>query len=137
MKNYGVTAKSEYDERAEIEENVNIQQMTRYRPMTITNIVNSPNLKKELRMYPLVGVMAAGETLYDYKCNDIYALKGPADHAVILTGYGVVGKQPVFEFKNSWGPDWGSKGYGLIHCDAILDIWKPSNIDVVMPDEET
>ncbi len=42
-----------------------------------------------------------------YACEDI----GPEEittHAVLLIGY----KQGVgFEFKNSWGSDWGRNGY--------------------------
>lgn len=33
------------------------------------------------------------------------------DHAVTLTGFGTDGDKPYWVIKNSWGPEWGEKGY--------------------------
>jgi len=33
------------------------------------------------------------------------------DHAVTVTGYGHDDDVPFWEIRNSWGPDWGIKGY--------------------------
>lgn len=40
-------------------------------------------------------------------------------HAVLLVGYD--DKTKVFKFQNSWGVEWGDKGYGYIPYDYITD----------------
>jgi len=43
-------------------------------------------------------------------------------HAIVITGYNLDNK--VFEFKNSWGDDWGDNGYGTLPLSyPIPEAW--------------
>lgn len=49
------------------------------------------------------------------KCNATEGLCG--GHSVVLVGYDR--EKRLFTFKNSWGHDWGKKGYGTISFDFL------------------
>lgn len=54
-------------------------------------------------------------------------LKKCQGHVVLLVGYDKTAR--VFTFRNSWGPDWGNKGYGTLpeeyvnkHCESCSSL---------------
>jgi cathepsin C len=59
---------------------------------------------KEDFMYYKNGVYQSGP-------NKIHQEWEQVDHAVLLVGYGVDGKQEYWTLQNSWGNDWGEDGY--------------------------
>lgn len=63
-------------------------------------------------------------------------------HAMLCVGYS--DPDQVFIVRNSWGPDWGDKGYCYIPYRYLMnqeynfgDSWIIKRIDVLPPDEET
>lgn len=51
-------------------------------------------------------------------------------HAICLTGYDRSGQ--LFKFKNSWGTDWGDRGYGYLPYEYMrrycLDAWSATDL---------
>ena len=40
-------------------------------------------------------------------------------HAIVIVGYDE--EKRLFTFRNSWGEDWGDKGYGYLPYDYVCD----------------
>jgi hypothetical protein len=94
-----------------------------------TNLIPMPDFGtlKEWS-YPTVTAMIKPKlvaTRWGYTVRDtIYREKNPPKmtedpgwHAIVLTGYN--DKSKMFTFKNSWGPRFGTKGFGQIPYDYI------------------
>lgn len=68
-------------------------------------------INKRLSQGPYTSLILFSEGLQHYR-SGIYTqeCQGDAGHAISV----VQGNRQFFKFKNSWGLDWGTKGYGLI-----------------------
>lgn len=67
-----------------------------------------------------VGIDASLSTFHYYNTGVYYDPQCDAEdinHAVLAIGYGVQKKQKYWIIKNSWGEDWGDKGYILMARD--------------------
>ena len=77
---------------------------------------NPEELAQALQLGPVsIGVDASGVGMKWYKSGIIKKWCGTdIDHAVLLVGYGHqsgLGGGDYWTVKNSWGSDWGEKGY--------------------------
>lgn len=70
------------------------------------------------------GDTCGGESVYaGEKVTEAYC----PGHAIILVGYDDTKKE--FKFKNSWGTDWGYKGYGRLSYDYVQTYrWGPTTV---------
>ena len=64
---------------------------------------------------PLAVAMDASHDSFQYYGGGIYTEEkcstNDLDHAVLLVGYGVEGKEEYWLLKNSWSKYWGEDGY--------------------------
>jgi hypothetical protein len=82
----------------------------------LSAVINSLNANKPV----LVSLHTCGESLNNVKSDGIYIpnQKYSSYHAVCLIGYDNILRQ--FEFINSWGPDWGNKGFFKMSYDDFI-----------------
>mmetsp|Transcript_35777 Transcript_35777/g.6450 ORF Transcript_35777/g.6450 Transcript_35777/m.6450 type:complete len:98 (-) Transcript_35777:35-328(-) len=70
-----------------------------------------------------------------YSSDNCGTLPSQVNHAVLAVGYGVTDDgEDYWIVKNSWGTDWGDKGYfkikrganecGLADCASFPNLWK-------------
>lgn len=87
-------------------------------------ITDVTEMKKELCNGPLVGVMAVHESFLHYK-EGVYHSLGDSDQIVGYHCIGIVGyddEKQAWLLRNSWGIEWGMKGYCWIkYGDSEID----------------
>ena len=83
---------------------------------------------------PFTGGFICYENLYDGENGMIPSPVGNqiGGHAVFFVGYD--DNISCFKFKNSWGPEWGDKGYGYLPYEYLLkglltDMWTVTKIE--------
>ncbi len=76
--------------------------------------------------YPIVFGFSVPETLYSDETMNTGVIAYPSSketiiggHAVMMVGYDETKRR--VKFKNSWGPNWGDKGYGYLPYDFITN----------------
>ncbi|CAH9110591.1 unnamed protein product [Cuscuta epithymum] len=137
IKRYGIAREEDYAAALHNNNVVELDQIPRLRPRVLEDIIYYGDVHRHLRRYPLVAsIDTHGDMLYHLQRHEIHSWRGEGNHMVILTGYGTIADQKVYEFKNSWGLGFASNGYGLVAREAVVDIWKPSNVELIQPAEQ-
>ena len=62
---------------------------------------------------PISVAVEADQSVFQYYTGGVMdsACGTQLDHGVLAVGYGTDGGKDYYKVKNSWGADWGSKGY--------------------------
>ncbi len=80
------------------------------------------SIKKVLAYHevPLVMRISVDESFFGLSGAEVWNFTGPflGGHAALITGYDNV--KQAFKIKNSWGLEWGDRGYGWIGYDSFL-----------------
>jgi len=78
---------------------------------------NEDKLAEQLMLEGPISVAVNADTLLRYK-GGIFKGAGcdpeELNHAVVLTGFGVVSGTPVWYMRNSWSDSWGEDGYAFV-----------------------
>ena len=78
---------------------------------------NPLQLKAAIAKGPVgIAIEASKEFFRNYKGGIINSSNCGQEvgHAVLAVGYGKIANEEYILIKNSWGPDWGDKGFGKI-----------------------
>lgn len=98
-------------------------QITKYVNISDSNPISCLNdLKNVLNAgYGFVGGFLCFENLFNGENGFIPEPKGEivGGHAIMFVGYD--DEKKVFKFKNSWGEEWGNKGFGYLPYSYILN----------------
>ena len=79
--------------------------------------VNSEvGLETAIVTQPVSVAVEADQSVFQYYTGGVMdsACGTQLDHGVLAVGYGTEGGKEYFKVKNSWGADWGAKGYILL-----------------------
>jgi C1A family cysteine protease len=83
----------------------------------------------------LVGIFGITKGYFSLKPGDVYhapldsafetnAAGNKLTHAVVIVGYGVSPEgESYYAFQNSYGPDWGNGGFGMVTCRSIQQLY--------------
>ncbi|KAG2574132.1 hypothetical protein PVAP13_7KG304306 [Panicum virgatum] len=95
-------------------------------------------VKNYMKDGPMIGVFEVFGSTFDHygkpkdKSNffdDIYVVnpqqRGRWTHTMTITGFGVLGKYPFWEFQNSYGPLWrgAARGFGQIYAVHLYRLY--------------
>uniref|UniRef100_A0A5F8GTQ1 Cathepsin L1-like n=2 Tax=Monodelphis domestica TaxID=13616 RepID=A0A5F8GTQ1_MONDO len=98
----------------------------------VTGFVDIPSMNERALMKAVANVgpisvaIDAGNPSFQFYESGVYyepqCSSSQLDHGVLVVGYGSIGKDEYWIVKNSWGEEWGKKGYVLMakfrnnHC---------------------
>lgn len=95
---------------------------------------NNPNgndnrLRQVLSKTPVIGAMNVVPGLYQHSKGIHSPLSCPANinHAIMIVGYGTENGVKYWIIRNSWGTQWGEKGYFKLNADTLnncgISLW--------------
>lgn len=89
-------------------------------------------IQREIYKYgPVTTGMRVYADLFDWDGRGVYRWDGTAEltggHAVVITGWGTLGGVPYWQVMNSWGTEWGDRGFFRIlrggnHCELESNV---------------
>ena len=82
-------------------------------------------LKAAIAKQPVSVTVEADQTVFQQYTSgvmDSYLCGTKLDHAITAVGYGTENGKEYYLVRNSWGPDWGDKGYIKIAAEDGLGV---------------
>lgn len=109
---------------ATLRETIRGKQSFRIKPgkeIVVREAADLDKIKTELAMgHPVIVAVTSDQALHRLRGRRIWSGGGriSGGHAITLVGYKESGQ--YFKFINSWGTDWGDRGYGRLSYDVLL-----------------